>query len=51
VRAALRALGVAKGDRVAAYLPNIPEALVGLLAAAAWAPSGRRAHRISARAA
>jgi acetoacetyl-CoA synthetase len=34
VRAALRELGVAKGDRVAAYLPNIPEAVVGLLATA-----------------
>ncbi len=34
VRAGLRELGVTKGDRVAAYLPNIPEALVGLLAAA-----------------
>ena len=34
VRAGLRALGVTKGDRVAAYLPNIPEALIGLLAAA-----------------
>jgi acetoacetyl-CoA synthetase len=34
VRAALRELGVGQGDRVAAYLPNIPEALVGLLAAA-----------------
>jgi acetoacetyl-CoA synthetase len=34
VRAGLRALGVTRGDRVAAYLPNIPEALVGLLAAA-----------------
>jgi len=34
VRAGLRALGVTMGDRVAAYLPNIPEALVGLLAAA-----------------
>jgi acetoacetyl-CoA synthetase len=32
VRDGLRALGVAKGDRVAAYLPNIPEALIGLLA-------------------
>ncbi len=30
----LRALGVAKGDRVAALLPNIPEAVIGLLAAA-----------------
>jgi acetoacetyl-CoA synthetase len=34
VRGGLRALGVTRGDRVAAYLPNIPEALVGLLAAA-----------------
>jgi acetoacetyl-CoA synthetase len=34
VRAGLRALGVTRGDRVAAYLPSIPEALVGLLAAA-----------------
>lgn len=31
---ALRALGVQQGDRVVAYLPNIPEALVGLLATA-----------------
>ncbi|MQY07072.1 acetoacetate--CoA ligase [Actinomadura macrotermitis] len=34
VRAGLAALGVGKGDRVAAYLPNIPEALVCFLAAA-----------------
>ena len=34
VRGALRALGVGQGDRVAAFLPNIPEALVGLLATA-----------------
>src|SRR6202044_4252473 len=34
VRGVLWELGVTKGDRVAAYLPNIPEALVGLLAAA-----------------
>jgi len=34
IRSALRALGVTKGDRVAAYLPNAPEALIGLLAAA-----------------
>jgi len=32
--AGLRALGVERGDRVAAYMPNIPEALVGFLAAA-----------------
>jgi acetoacetyl-CoA synthetase len=29
-----RAQGVAKGDRVAAYLPNIPEAIVAFLATA-----------------
>jgi acetoacetyl-CoA synthetase len=34
VRGALRALGVSQGDRVAAFLPNIPEALIGLLATA-----------------
>jgi acetoacetyl-CoA synthetase len=34
VRAGLRALGVTRGDRVAAYLPNIPEALIALLATA-----------------
>jgi len=34
VRAGLRALGVTQGDRVGAYVPNIPEALIGLLATA-----------------
>jgi acetoacetyl-CoA synthetase len=34
VRAALIALGVSRGDRVAAYLPNSPQALIGLLATA-----------------
>jgi acetoacetyl-CoA synthetase len=34
VRAALARLGVGAGDRVAAYLPNSPEALIGLLAVA-----------------
>jgi len=34
VRAGLRALGVTRGDRVAAYVPNTPEALIGLLATA-----------------
>ncbi len=34
VRGALRALGVSQGDRVAAFLPNIPEAIIGLLATA-----------------
>jgi acetoacetyl-CoA synthetase len=33
--AALRAAGVVPGDRVAAYLPNVPEAIVGVLATAA----------------
>lgn len=33
--ARLRGLGVRAGDRVAAVLPNVPEALIGLLAAAA----------------
>jgi acetoacetyl-CoA synthetase len=33
-RAGLLRLGVRRGDRVAAYLPNIPEAAVGLLASA-----------------
>ncbi len=32
--AELRALGVRPGDRVAAYLPNIPQAVVALLATA-----------------
>ena len=30
----LRALGVRRGDRVAALLPNVPEAVIGLLATA-----------------
>ena len=34
VRAGLEALGVQRGDRVAAYLPNIPETAVAFLAAA-----------------
>ncbi|SEF20026.1 acetoacetyl-CoA synthetase [Amycolatopsis pretoriensis] len=33
-RAGLRRLGVGRGDRVAAYLPNIPETLVAFLACA-----------------
>ena len=32
--AALRAMGIVSGDRIAAYLPNLPEALVAMLAAA-----------------
>jgi acetoacetyl-CoA synthetase len=32
--AALRELGVRRGDRVVAYLPNVPEALIALCAAA-----------------
>lgn len=34
VRAGLRALGVGRGDRVAAYLPNLPETVVAYLATA-----------------
>jgi acetoacetyl-CoA synthetase len=34
VRSALIALGVRRGDRVAAYLPNCPQAVAGLLATA-----------------
>src|ERR1051326_893706 len=34
VAAGLRELGVTRGDRVAAYLPNVPAALIGLLATA-----------------
>src|SRR5918994_3670165 len=34
VSAGLRRLGVGPGDRVAAYLPNVPEAVIGLLATA-----------------
>jgi acetoacetyl-CoA synthetase len=34
IAAGLKALGVAKGDRVVAYLPNIPETVAGFLAAA-----------------
>ncbi len=34
VAGGLRSLGVARGDRVAALLPNVPEAVIGLLAAA-----------------
>ena len=33
-RAGLQRLGVGRGDRVVAYLPNIPETLVGFLASA-----------------
>ena len=34
VAGGLRSLGVGRGDRVAALLPNVPEAVIGLLAAA-----------------
>lgn len=34
IQAALRAAGVEEGDRVAAFVPNSPEAVVGMLAAA-----------------
>src|SRR5919107_286091 len=32
--AGLRKMGVGRGDRVAAYLPNVPEAVIALLASA-----------------
>lgn len=42
--AGLRNLGVGRGDRVVAYMPNVPEALIGLLAAtsigAVWSSCG-----------
>jgi acetoacetyl-CoA synthetase len=34
IAAGLRALGVGRGDRVAAYLPNVPEAIAAFLATA-----------------
>ncbi len=34
VAAGLRALGVERGDRVVAYMPNLPETLIGFLATA-----------------
>ena len=34
IQAGLRALGVGRGDRVAAYVPNIPEAIAAFLAVA-----------------
>ena len=34
IASALRAVGVERGDRVVAYLPNIPEAVAGFLASA-----------------
>ena len=51
IAAGLRALGVGPGDRVAAYMPNIPEASPRSSRPRASAPSGRAARRTSARAA
>jgi len=41
-RAGLQRLGVGPGDRVVAYLPNIPETLVGFLAASALCEADSR---------
>ena len=43
------ALGVGRGDRVVAYLPNIPETVAAFLATACSARSGRAPRRSSAR--
>ena len=49
-RPGLRRLGVGRGDRVAAYMPNVPETVIAFLATArASARSGRAARRSSAR--
>jgi len=47
----LRALGVGKGDRVAALLPNVPRRSSACSPPRAWAPSGPPARPISAPAA
>ena len=39
IAAGLRAMGVGKGDAVAAYMPNVPEAIAAALAAAALGAS------------
>ena len=45
----MRAEGIGPGDRVAAFMPNLPETIViAMLAAACSARSGRRARPISA---
>jgi acetoacetyl-CoA synthetase len=46
---ALRGMGVERGDRVVAYLPNIPEAVIAMLAVTRSARYGPRARRTSAR--
>ena len=48
-RATLEAMGVERGDRVVAYMPNVPEAVVAFLATASMGQSGRAALRTSAR--
>jgi acetoacetyl-CoA synthetase len=47
-RAGLVRLGVGKGDRVAAFLPNSPEALVAFLAAASLGATWSSCHPNSA---
>ncbi len=51
VAGGLRALGVGRGDRVVAYMPNIPETLSRCSPSRASARSGRARRRSSARAA
>jgi hypothetical protein len=46
--AALLEMGVEPGDRVAAWMPNLPETIVVMLAATSIGRSSRRRRRISA---
>ena len=47
-REVLRGLGVGPGDRVVAYVPNIPEAVVAFLRPPRWVRCGRPARSSSA---
>ena len=50
VAAGLRRLGVGRGDRVVAVIPNIPEAVIALLACASLGAIWASCSRISGRA-